>query len=115
MITLTNTSSITRTGQTEHIKNEAITVTEALEEVSEAAITSEAVTVSREVKAAADIIHQHVRRSATFVINQAASQQSTLLKNARKHTKGFVDKRRTQQSMTLLPSSIIASSPSTKD
>jgi hypothetical protein len=30
MITLTNISSITRTGQTEHIKNKAITVAEAL-------------------------------------------------------------------------------------
>jgi hypothetical protein len=114
-MTPTNTSSMTRTGQTEHIEDEAITVAEALREVSEAAVTSEAVTVSREVKAAADMIHRHVRRSATFVISQAAGQQSTLLKNARKHTRGFVDKRRTQQSMTLLPSSIVASSPSTKD
>jgi hypothetical protein len=32
------------------------------------------------------------KRSATFVINKAANQQSTLLKNVRKHTKGFVNK-----------------------
>jgi hypothetical protein len=56
-ITLTNTSSITRTGQTEHIKDKAITVAEALKEVSEAAVTSEAVTVSGKVKTAADIIY----------------------------------------------------------
>jgi hypothetical protein len=92
-ITLTNTSSITRTGQTEHIENEVITMAEALEEVSEAAVTSEAVTVPGKVEAAADMIYRHVRRSATFVISQAAGQQSTLLKNARKHTRGFVNKR----------------------
>jgi hypothetical protein len=73
IITLTNTSSITRTKQTKHIKNKAITVTKALRKVSEAAVTSEAVTVSKEVKKAADIIYQHIRKSATFVISQAAS------------------------------------------
>jgi hypothetical protein len=56
---LTNTSSITRTRQTEHIKDkaEAITVTEVFREVSKAAVTSEAVTVSKEVQAAPDIIY----------------------------------------------------------
>jgi hypothetical protein len=53
---LTNTSSITRTGQTEHMKDEAITVAEVFGEASEAA-TSEAVTVSREAETAADITH----------------------------------------------------------
>jgi hypothetical protein len=50
-ITLTNTSSITRTGQTEHIKDEAeaITMTEVFREVLEAAVTLKAVTVSGEV------------------------------------------------------------------
>jgi hypothetical protein len=57
MMTPTNTSSITRTEQTKHIKDKAITMAEALKEVSEAAVTSEAITVSREVKAAADMIH----------------------------------------------------------
>jgi hypothetical protein len=44
-------SSITRTGQTEHIKDKAkaITVAEVFKEVLEAAVTLEAVTVSREV------------------------------------------------------------------
>jgi hypothetical protein len=58
-ITLTNTSSITRTGQTEHIedKAKAITVAEVFGEVSEAAVTSEAVTVSGEVQTAADMIY----------------------------------------------------------
>jgi hypothetical protein len=50
-ITLTNTSSITRTGQTKHIKDKtkAITVAKVFREVLEAAVTSEAVTVSKEV------------------------------------------------------------------
>jgi hypothetical protein len=51
IITPTNTSSITRTGQTKHIKDkaEAITVAEVFREGSEAAVTLEAVTVSGEV------------------------------------------------------------------
>jgi hypothetical protein len=51
IITLTNTSSITRTRQTEHIKDKAkaITVAEVFREVSEAAVTLEAVTVFEEV------------------------------------------------------------------
>jgi hypothetical protein len=57
IITLTNISSITRTGQTEYIKDEAITVIKALEEVLKAAVTSKAVTVSRKVKATADMIY----------------------------------------------------------
>jgi hypothetical protein len=57
IITLTNTSNITRTKQTEHIKNNVITVTEVFRKVSEATITSKAVTVSRKVKATADIIY----------------------------------------------------------
>jgi hypothetical protein len=32
------------------------------------------------------------KRNATSVTNKAAGQQSTSLKNARKHTKGFVNK-----------------------
>jgi hypothetical protein len=32
------------------------------------------------------------KRSAIFVTNQAAGQQSTLLRNAREHTKGFANK-----------------------
>jgi hypothetical protein len=54
---LTNISSITRTGQTEHIKDEAITVAKALREVSEVAVTSETVTVSGKVKTAVNIIY----------------------------------------------------------
>jgi hypothetical protein len=51
IITLTNTSSITRTEQTKYIKDkaEAITVAEVFREVLKAAVTLEAITVSREV------------------------------------------------------------------
>jgi hypothetical protein len=54
---LTNISSITRTEQTKHIKNKVITVAEAFKEVSEAAVTLEAVTVLKKVKTAANIIY----------------------------------------------------------
>jgi uncharacterized protein with ParB-like and HNH nuclease domain len=51
IITLTNTSNIIRTRQIKHIKNKAkaIIITEVFREVSEAVVTSKAVTVSREV------------------------------------------------------------------
>jgi hypothetical protein len=51
IITLTNTSSITRTKQTEHIKDKAkaITVTEVFRKVSKATVTLKAVTVFRKV------------------------------------------------------------------
>jgi hypothetical protein len=49
------------------------------------------------------------------VISQAVSQQSILSKNARKLIKSFVNKRYTQQSKMLLPSSITAFSPNIKD
>jgi hypothetical protein len=88
-ISLTNTSSITRTGQTEHIedKAEAITVAEVFGEASEAAVTSEAVTVSGEVAAVADMSHYlHDKRSVTSATNQVAGQQNTLLKSGSKRT-----------------------------
>jgi hypothetical protein len=58
-ITLINISSITRTKQTEHIKDKAkaITVAEVFGEVSKAVVTSEAITVSGEVQITADIIY----------------------------------------------------------
>jgi hypothetical protein len=57
MITSTNTTSITRTEQTEHIEDDVITVAKVFREVLEAAVTLKAVTVSKEIKAAADIIY----------------------------------------------------------
>jgi hypothetical protein len=59
IITLINTSNITRTKQTEHIKDKAkaITITKVFREVSEAVVTLETITVSKEVQAATDIIY----------------------------------------------------------
>jgi hypothetical protein len=88
MITLTNTSSITRTGRTKHIKDEAevITVAEVSGEALEATVTSEAVAVSGEAEAVTDMTYLHVRKSVTSVISQVAGQQNTLLKSRSKHT-----------------------------
>jgi hypothetical protein len=55
------------------------------------------------------------RRSATSVISQAAGQRSIPPRNARKLIRSSVNKRCTQQSKMLLPSSTAASLPSTKD
>jgi hypothetical protein len=68
-------------------KAKAITVAEVFGEASEAAVTSEAVTVSGEVAAVADISHHlHDRKSITSATNQVAGQQNTLLKSGSKRT-----------------------------
>jgi hypothetical protein len=70
-----NTSNITRTGQTEHMEDEAeaTTVAEVSGEALEATVALEAVAVSGEAKAVADMSHHlHVRRSATSVTSQVA-------------------------------------------
>jgi hypothetical protein len=60
-------------------------VTEVFKKASEAIVTSEAVTVSREVATVADISYYlHNRKSVTFVTNQVAGQQNTLLKSGSK-------------------------------
>jgi hypothetical protein len=72
MISLTNTSSITRTEQTEHMENkaEAITVAEVFGEALEAAVTLDVVTVSGEVAAVANISYYlHNKRSVIFATN----------------------------------------------
>jgi hypothetical protein len=69
-ITLINTSNITRTRQTEHIKDKtkATTVTKVSREALKATVASEAVAVSREAKVVINISYYlHVRRSITFV------------------------------------------------
>jgi hypothetical protein len=59
IITLTNISNVTRTRQTEHIKDKTkvIIIAEVFEEVSKSIITSEAVTVFKKVKIVTDIIY----------------------------------------------------------
>jgi hypothetical protein len=93
-ITLINTSNITRTEQTEHIKDkaEAITVAEVSREALEATVASEAVAVSGEAEAVANMSYYlHVRRSAISVTSQVAGQQSTLLKSGNKHMTSLVN------------------------
>jgi hypothetical protein len=88
IITLTNISSITRTGQTKHIKNKAevITVTEVFEEALKATVTLKTIAVSGEAKAVADMTYLHIRKSVTFVTSQVAGQRNTHLKSGSKHT-----------------------------
>jgi hypothetical protein len=72
IISLTNISSITRTGLTEHIKDktEAITVTEVFREALKTAVTLEAVTVSEEVTIVTNISYYlHDRKSVIFITN----------------------------------------------
>jgi hypothetical protein len=70
IITLINTSNITRTRQTKHIKDKAevTTVAEVSEKALKATVALKTVAVSREVKAVADITCQlHVKRSAISI------------------------------------------------
>jgi hypothetical protein len=59
---LTNISSITRTGQTEHIKNKAkiITVAKVFKEALEIIIPLETIAVFREAKAVINITYLHI-------------------------------------------------------
>jgi hypothetical protein len=85
---------MTRTGQTKHIedKAEATTVAEVSGKALEAIVASEAVAVSGEAEAVADISHYlHVRRSAISITSQVAGQQSTLLKSRNKHMTSLVN------------------------
>jgi hypothetical protein len=77
MITLINTSNITRTRQTKHIKDkaEATTVAEVSREALEVTVASEAVAVFRKAKAVADISYYlHVKRSVISITSQVAGQ-----------------------------------------
>jgi hypothetical protein len=76
IISLTNISSIIRTKQTKHIKDKAkaITVTEVFRKALEAAVTSKAIIVSREVTVVVNISYYlHNKRSVIFVTNQVIS------------------------------------------
>jgi hypothetical protein len=67
---LINTSNIIRTEQTEHIEDKAkiTTVTEVSKKASEVTVALEAVAVSGEAEAVADISYYlHVRRSVISV------------------------------------------------
>jgi hypothetical protein len=74
IITLTNTSNITRTRQTKHIKDktEVITVTEVFKKALKVIVTLKAVAVSGKTKAVADMTYLYIRRSVIFVTSQVA-------------------------------------------
>jgi hypothetical protein len=72
-------------------------------------------TAEEDTREAIKEIKHSDRRSATSVISRAAGRRSIPPRNARKLIRSSVNKRPTQQSKMLLPSSIAASSPSTKD
>jgi hypothetical protein len=72
IITLTNISNITRTKQTEHIKDKAktIIITEVFRKVSKAAITLKTVTVSKKILIVTDISYYlHNKKSVIFITN----------------------------------------------
>jgi hypothetical protein len=74
---LINTSNITRTGQTKHIKNKtkATTVAEVSKEALEAIVALKAVAVSGEAEAVINISYYlYVRKSAIFATSQVTSQ-----------------------------------------
>jgi hypothetical protein len=109
MLISTNMASTRLTKRTKDVdksENKALAYTEEI--VQGIHITEENI---REAKK----IEHSDRKSAMFVINQAAGQQSTLPRNASKHTKGFASKLYTQQSKISPPNSTAASLFSTKD
>jgi hypothetical protein len=70
IITLINTSNITRTEQTEHIKGEAeaFTMVEVSGEALEATVALEAIAASGEAEAVANMSHYlHVKRSVISI------------------------------------------------
>jgi hypothetical protein len=77
IITLINTSNITRTEQTKYIKDkaEATIIAEVFRKALKATVALKAVVVSEEAKAVTDISHYlHVRRNAISVTSQVAGQ-----------------------------------------
>jgi hypothetical protein len=94
IITLINTSNITRTKQTKHIKNKAkvTIVAEVSEKALKVIVALKAVAVFGEAKVVADISYYlYVRRSAISITSQVAGQQSTLLKSKNKYITSLVN------------------------
>jgi hypothetical protein len=70
IISLINTSNITRTKQIKHIKNKAkaITVAKVFREALEAIVTSKAIAVSGKVKIVTDIsCYLYIKRNIIFI------------------------------------------------
>jgi hypothetical protein len=93
IITLINTSNITRIKQTKHIKDKAkiITIAEVSGKALKATITLKAITAFKEAKAITNITYLYIRKNVIFITSQVASQQNTLLKNGNKHITSLVN------------------------
>jgi hypothetical protein len=95
MLISTSTAS---TGPTEHTEDIDKAEDKALAHIEEIVIriyTMEDMYTEEDTREAKEIKDSD-KRNAMFMTNKAAGQQSTLLKNARKHTKGFANKLYTQ-------------------
>jgi hypothetical protein len=110
-INIASTGPTERTEDVDKAKDEALAYTE---EIVIGIHTAEDMYTEEDTREAKEIEYSD-KRSATFVINKAAGQQSTSPRNARKHTKGFANKLYTQQSKMLPPNSMAAFLSSTKD
>jgi hypothetical protein len=82
------------TGPTERTEDEDKAEDKALAHIEEIMIgihTVEDMHIEEDTREAKEIEDSN-KRSATFVTNKAAGQQSTPPRNAREHTKGFANK-----------------------
>jgi hypothetical protein len=80
---MASTGLTERTEDVDKLENKALAYTEE--------IVQGIYTIEKDTREAKEIEHSD-RKSAMFVTNQAADQQSIPLKNANKHTKGFASK-----------------------
>jgi hypothetical protein len=94
------------TGPTEHIEDVDKAEDKALAYTEE---TVQGTHITEEDTRKAKKIEDSDKRSAMFVTNQAASQQSTSPRNTREYTKGFANKLYIQQNKMLLFNSTTAS------
>jgi hypothetical protein len=110
-------TSTASTGPTEHTEDMDEAEDEALAHIEEIVIgihTVKDMHTEEDTREAKEI-EDSDKKNATSVTNKAAGRQSTPLRNAREHTKGFANKLHTQQSKMSPPSSTAASLSSTKD
>jgi hypothetical protein len=110
-------TSTASTGLTEHTEDVDKAEDKALAHIEEIVIgihTVEDMHTEEDTREAKEIKDSD-KRNATFMTNKAAGRQSIPPRNAREHTKGFVNKLYTQQSKMSSPNSTAASLSSTKD
>jgi hypothetical protein len=114
MLISTNMASTGPTERTEDVDKAEDKALAYTEEIVIGIYTAEDMHTKEDTREAKEIKDSD-KRSATFVTNKAAGQQSTPPRNAREHTKGFANKLYTQQSKMSPPNSTAASLSSTKD